>query len=326
MSRVPPVDMDRLNQLYTKNLLPMYSEPSSASLLVENRSMSPSVSMGVFSLESSPDRTIEENSLRRVSTLSTSQPRQTVPLIHSYSHSVLKPNDNGSKYKNWTAKSGSLIADLLMTAGADHIITMDLHDPQFIGFFDIPVENLSSQPLMIKYIKDSIPEFRKAIIVSPDAGGAKRASIIADKLNMDFALVHKERRFNKSDTSSAALFGSDIQMMLVGDVKNRVCILIDDIADTSFTICRASKLLKESGAIKVYALITHAIMSGNAIERLKKSSIDEIIVSNTVPQTLNISKSNGMVKVFDVAPLFAEAIRRIHNGESVSFLLDVVAI
>lgn len=116
--------------------------------------------------------------------------------------------------------------------------------------------------------------------------------------------------------------------MLVGDVKGKICILIDDLVDTSYTIARASKLLHESGATKIYALITHAIMSGDAIDRINNSLIDEVIVSNSVPQGKNVKrvKPNGKMKVFDIAPLFAEAIRRIHNGESVSFLFGEVAL
>ncbi|EGF82883.1 hypothetical protein BATDEDRAFT_29573 [Batrachochytrium dendrobatidis JAM81] len=218
-------------------------------------------------------------------------------------------------YKHWTARSGTLIANMLMAAGADHIITLDLHDPQFQGFFDIPVDNLYIQPLMIKYIKEKIPHYDKAVIVSPDAGGAKRATVIADKLNMDFALIHRERRNTESPASSS--------MILVGDVRDRVCILIDDIADTSFTITRAAKILVENGATKIVAIITHGILSGDAISRITASNIDELVVSSSVPQQEH-TESCSKIKVIDIAPIFAEAIRRIHNGESVSFLFDAV--
>ncbi|KAI9183791.1 phosphoribosyltransferase-like protein [Polychytrium aggregatum] len=217
-------------------------------------------------------------------------------------------------YKHWTVRSGTLIANLLVAAGADHIITMDLHDPQFQGFFDIPVDNLVSQPLVVKYIKEHIPDYRSAVIVSPDAGGAKRATIVADKLGMDFALIHKERRHAASSATD---------MMLVGDVKDKVCILIDDIADTSYTMTKAAALLVEKGATKIYAVITHGIMSGNAISRIQESPIDEVIVSNTVPQATHMEQSSK-IREFDVAAIFAEAIRRIHNGESVSFLFEQV--
>ncbi|KAH6590735.1 hypothetical protein BASA61_005156 [Batrachochytrium salamandrivorans] len=254
----------------------------------------------------------------RLSSISVSQPNIAItsltPQATSENYFKLKGASQGT-YKHWTARSGTLVANMLMAAGADHIITLDLHDPQFQGFFDIPVDNLYSQPLMIKYIKERIPQYESAVIVSPDAGGAKRATVIADKLNMDFALIHRERRHTESPASSS--------MILVGDVRDKVCILIDDIADTSFTITRAAKILVENGATKIVALITHGILSGDAIERISASAIDELIVSSSVPQeshTANCSK----IRVIDIAPIFAEAIRRIHNGESVSFLFDVV--
>ncbi|KAF9927264.1 ribose-phosphate pyrophosphokinase [Mortierella alpina] len=224
-------------------------------------------------------------------------------------------NPQKAGYKHWVARSGTLIANLLVTAGADHIITMDLHDPQFQGFFDIPVDNLYGQPLMVKYIRERIPNWEDAVVVSPDAGGAKRATVIADKLGMEFALIHKERRQIQAPHKS--------DMMLVGDVKDKVCILVDDIADTSFTITKAAKVLQINGAQKIYAIITHAIMSGDAITRIQNSCIDQVIVSNSIPQEEHL-KDCPKMKVFNVAPIFAEAIRRIHNGESVSMLFDVM--
>ncbi|KAF9177629.1 ribose-phosphate pyrophosphokinase [Haplosporangium sp. Z 767] len=224
-------------------------------------------------------------------------------------------NPQKAGYKHWVARSGTLIANLLVTAGADHIITMDLHDPQFQGFFDIPVDNLYGQPLMAKYIRERIPNWEDAVVVSPDAGGAKRATVIADKLGMEFALIHKERRQIQAPHK--------LDMMLVGDVKDKVCILVDDIADTSFTITKAAKVLQLNGAKKIYAIITHAIMSGDAITRIQNSCIDQVIVSNSIPQEEHLAGCSKM-KVFNVAPIFAEAIRRIHNGESVSMLFDVM--
>ncbi|KAF9150785.1 ribose-phosphate pyrophosphokinase [Mortierella sp. AD011] len=224
-------------------------------------------------------------------------------------------NPQKAGYKHWVARSGTLIANLLVTAGADHIITMDLHDPQFQGFFDIPVDNLYGQPLMVKYIRERIPNWEDAVVVSPDAGGAKRATVIADKLGMEFALIHKERRQVQAPHKP--------DMMLVGDVKGKTCILVDDIADTSFTITKAAKVLQQNGAKKIYAIITHAIMSGDAINRIQNSCIDQVIVSNSIPQEEHLQNCPKM-KVFNVAPIFAEAIRRIHNGESVSMLFEVM--
>ncbi|CAG8466499.1 1011_t:CDS:2 [Ambispora gerdemannii] len=224
------------------------------------------------------------------------------------------PTNQFGGYKHWIARSGTLVANLLTCAGADHIMTMDLHDPQFQGFFDIPVDNLYGQPLMIKYIKENIPNWAQAVMVSPDAGGAKRATAIADILRMDFALIHKERRSQHQPHKS--------DMMLVGHVKDKVCILIDDIADTSITITKAARVLVDNGAQKVYAIITHAIMSGDAIKRIQSSVIDQIIVSNSIPQEDHLQQCLK-IRVFNIAPIFAEAIRRMHNGESVSALFNV---
>ncbi|KAI8821525.1 phosphoribosyltransferase-like protein [Fimicolochytrium jonesii] len=251
-----------------------------------------------------------ETPYRRVGNMSVSR-EATSLTVQRPDVAYAGPSGVSSAYKQWTARSGTLMANMLTAAGADHIITMDLHDPQFQGFFDVPVDNLHSQPLMIKYIKEKIPNYQEAVIVTPDAGGAKRATLIADKLNMDFALVHKERRI-----------AAGSELILVGDVRDRVCILVDDIADTSFTITRAAALLTKSGATKIYALITHGILSGDAVERIRASSIDEVVVGNSVPQEEHVERAGGKLKVFDVAGVFAEAVRRIHNGESVSFLFD----
>lgn len=239
-------------------------------------------------------------------------------------------------YKLWVAQAGTLVADLLTCAGTDHIITMDLHDPQYQGFFDIPVDNLYGKALLQNYIKQ-IPGYRDAVVVSPDAGGAKRATLIADSLEMDFALIHKvnlpihlenplsppvqnsyitqERRPTRFTEQRNA------SMMLVGEVANRVCILVDDIVDTANTITRAAKLLKKEGATKVYALLTHGVFSGDAINRINASGIDKILVTNSVPQSEH-RRLCPKIEVLDVAPVFAEAIRRVHHGESISVLFQ----
>lgn len=218
-------------------------------------------------------------------------------------------------YKQWVAQAGTLVAGLLTCAGADHVITMDLHDPQYQGFFDCPVDNLYGKPLLQSYIRQHIPDYQNAVIVSPDAGGAKRATAIADELNMPFALIHKERRgVNYIERHKAS-------MMLVGDVADRVCVLVDDLADTANTITRAAKLLKGEGATRVYALLTHGVLSGEAIARINASALDKVIVTNSVPQS-DHKKLCPKLEVLDVAPVFAEAIRRVHHGESISVLFQ----
>ncbi|KAF2871508.1 ribose-phosphate pyrophosphokinase [Massariosphaeria phaeospora] len=218
-------------------------------------------------------------------------------------------------YKQWVAQAGTLIADLLTCAGADHVITMDLHDPQYQGFFDIPVDNLYGRHLLRKYVQYQIPNHQQAVIVSPDAGGAKRATAIADALGMPFALIHKERRPTQINDRQNAT------MMLVGDVADRTAILIDDLADTSNTITRAAKLLKKEGATKVYALVTHGILSGDAIERINASALDKVVVTNSVDQADHLRRCPKL-EVLEVGNVFAEAIRRVHHGESISVLFD----
>lgn len=218
-------------------------------------------------------------------------------------------------YKQWVAQAGTLVADLLTCAGADHIITMDLHDPQYQGYFDIPVDNLYGKPLIQNYIQQNIPDYKDAVVVSPDAGGAKRATLIADSLNMEFALIHKERRPIKFTEQRNA------SMMLVGDIANRVCILVDDIIDTANTITRAAKLLKREGALKVIVLVTHGVFSGDAIPRINACGIDKIVVTNSVPQDEH-KKICPKLEVLDISPVFGEAIRRVHHGESISVLFQ----
>lgn len=244
---------------------------------------------------------------------------------------------DSSGYKQWVSQNGTLIANLLMTAGADRCMTMDLHDPQFQGFFDILVDNLYLMPLFKRYIVDYIPNYRECVIVSPDSGGAKRATAIADALGCPFALIHKERRIKVSPaTVGSPILSASVSMattnssathinssMLVGDVKNRVCVLVDDLADTATTIVRAAKLLKDTGASYIYCLVTHGVFSGDAIEKVLDSDIDKLITTNSIPQIENIKfLGSDRLEVLDVSRIFAEAIRRIHNGESVSMLFD----
>ena len=168
------------------------------------------------------------------------------------------------------------MANLLTTAGADHVITLDLHASQIQGFFDIPVDNLYSEPIMLSYIKQEIPDWKNAIIVSPDAGGAKRATALADRLNLDFALINRKRRRDMAasmslptvpptpaGSESGSVHGSDdgsaVEKMelLVGDVRGRVAILLDDMIDTGHTVGLAAGVLRDAGAKEVYALVSH---------------------------------------------------------------------
>jgi ribose-phosphate pyrophosphokinase len=195
------------------------------------------------------------------------------------------------------ATPGTLIAHMLQSIGANHVITVD---------------NLISKPLMCKVISETVREYRKAVIVSPDAGGAKRASAIADQLGMEFALIHKTCRKQPNE---------EMDLILVGEVTHRVVIIIDDILDTATTLLQAAKILTDHQAQKIIAIITHGIFSGNAIELINESSIDLVIVSNTIPQEEHMLVC-PKICTFDVGPIFAEAIRRIHHGESISYLFE----
>ncbi|XP_022919535.1 ribose-phosphate pyrophosphokinase 1 isoform X1 [Onthophagus taurus] len=217
------------------------------------------------------------------------------------------------KFRSRAPISAKLVANMLSVAGADHIITMDLHASQIQGFFDIPVDNLYAEPAVLKWIKENIVEWRNSIIVSPDAGGAKRVTSIADRLNVEFALIHKERK-KANEVAS---------MVLVGDVKDRVAILVDDMADTCGTICHAAEKLMEAGATKVYAILTHGIFSGPAISRINNACFEAVVVTNTIPQDGHM-KECPKIQCIDVSMMFAEAVRRTHNGESVSYLFSNV--
>lgn len=267
---------------------------------------------------------------------------QRIPTILLFSQTPLATSpqlESGqSGYKEWVAQSGTLIANLLMAAGADHIITLDLHDPTFQGFFDIPIDNLYARPLLAQYIKEFVPDHLECVVVLPDAGGAKRAIKVADAVGCLFALIHKERRHKlpvaKEDpnhprglAAAAPVLPQQLLQralvattMLVGDVRDKVCVIVDDLVDTLNTITRAAKLLKDQGARYVYALATHGVFSGDALQRIRVSSIDKMVVTNLVPQLEHLEMLGDKLQVLDVLRVLAEAIRRIHNGESVSML------
>ena len=252
---------------------------------------------------------------------------------------------SNSGNKLFVSQNGTLIANLLTTAGADHVITMDLHDPQFQGFFNIPVDNLHSRPILEDYIKWEIEDYKldldNCVIVSPDAGGAKRATKIADSLGVSFAMIHKEKKIKIPEAveSVAPIKRNDSNInvskyvtttMLVGDVNNKICIMIDDLVDTGYTMLRAAKLLKQQKCKKLVIVITHGIFSGDAVDRIIEANkqhnlIDKLIVTNTIPQNEHFQQftAGGIdCKVLDVSSLFSEAIRRIHNGESISSLFE----
>jgi ribose-phosphate pyrophosphokinase len=214
------------------------------------------------------------------------------------------------KDKSRAPISAKLIANMLQTAGCNHVITMDLHASQIQGFFNVPVDNLYAEPSVLRWIRENRGT-EDVVIVSPDAGGAKRATAIADRLDRGFALIHKER-------PRPNVVG---RMVLVGDVVDKVAILVDDMADTCGTLAKAAQTVRDHGAREVIAIVTHGILSGNAINILNESCLSQIVVTNTVPLGDKADRCSKL-RVIDVSPTIAEAIRRTHNGESVSFLFN----
>lgn len=216
------------------------------------------------------------------------------------------------KDKSRAPITAKLVANMIQKSGCDHVITMDLHASQIQGFFDVPVDNLYAEPSIILYIRTHY-DLKDVVIVSPDAGGAKRATSIADRLGVDFALFHKERK--KANEVS--------RMVLVGHVTGKIAILVDDMADTCGTLCLAGSQLSEAGATKVLAFVTHGILSGKALETVEKSTLEKLIVTNTLPQHSNQAQCPKL-EVIDIGKVLGEVIRRSHYGESVSKLFHEV--
>ncbi len=203
--------------------------------------------------------------------------------------------------------SAKLVADMLQSAGADRILTIELHSDQIQGFFNVPVDNVYGTKVIHNHIDKS--SYKDQIIVSPDVGGVVRARALAKLLNdADLAIIDKRRE--KENSSQV--------MNVIGDVEGKTCILVDDIIDTAGTICNAADALKQKGANKVISYATHAVLSGPAIERLKDAPIDKIIVSDTIDISNN--KIFNKLEIVSVAEVFAEAIIRINKGDSISEL------
>ena len=203
--------------------------------------------------------------------------------------------------------TAKVVANMLTTMGVERLLTIDLHADQIQGFFDIPVDNIYATPLFLADIHKQ--NYKDTIIVSPDVGGVVRARALAKQLNTDLAIVDKRRpEANVSEV-----------MQIIGDVKGKCCIIVDDICDTAGTLCHAADALKEQGASAVFAYITHPIFSGKADENIIKSTIDGIIVTDTISLSKKIINT-GKIRQITVAEMLAETLRRIDNKESVSSL------
>lgn len=207
--------------------------------------------------------------------------------------------------------SARLVADLYKTAGADRLMSIDLHASQIQGFFDGPVDHLIALPVLVEYIIDTYP-LENLTVVSPDAGRVRLADAYTDRLGAPLAIIHKRRDPNKANEVAVG--------EVVGDVKGRVCLLVDDMIDTAGTICAAAQTLRDHGAKTVIAAATHPILSGPAAERLNASAFEEIIVTNTLPISEEIDVPK--LTVLSVAPLLAEAIRQIFEDGSVTSLFN----
>lgn len=203
--------------------------------------------------------------------------------------------------------SAKLVADLLESAGANRIITMDLHAGQIQGFFDLPVDNLFAAPVLLQYMRENFSN--NTVIVSPDAGGVERARAFAKRLNALLAIIDKRREApNQAEA-----------MNVVGDVQGRIAVILDDMVDTAGTLVQGAQALKARGALEIHACCSHAVLSGPAVKRINDSVISTLVVTNTIPIGDKI-KDSDKIRVMSVSKLLAEAIQRCHTGSSVSSL------
>ncbi|CAO3701120.1 unnamed protein product [Rhizopus stolonifer] len=278
-----------------------------------------------------------------------------------------------SKRKGRTSITAKLVANMLAVAGVDHIITMDLHASQMQGFFQRPVDNLYAEPVIARWITHSVPNWQNGVIVSKNAGGAKRVTSLADALRLDFALIHKDRSrlgpqghnrpysgmpksgegdstvrvfeedengdeaedltasissLNEVGVSAAVSVVADKDgestITLVGDVRGKIAFLTDDIIDNVGTFLDAADhLVHKCGADKVYIIATHGVLSGNAIQKIEQcNSVYKLVVTNTFPMPKEKMEQSSKLVIIDISNTLAEAIRRTHNGESVSYLFN----
>lgn len=264
--------------------------------------------------------------------------------------------------RNRGAIPAKMLAQLLCRAGMDHMITMDLHSKEVQGFYDCPVDNLRASPFLIQYIQEKVIDYTNAVIVARQPGAALRANSFAERLRLDFAVLHGQQTEEDSDkcdgrhsppsvrrtrthvTTSESRCQEVVQQLLnvqyptplglpakvpvkvkkpltiVGEVNNRVVIIVEDIVDDANVLVDAAQMLKQTcGALKVYVVATHGLFSGDAPAVIMNSQIDEVMVTSTVPVDNKISIC-PKIKVVDISPILSEAVRRIHNGESMSYL------
>ncbi|XP_019873054.1 phosphoribosyl pyrophosphate synthase-associated protein 2 isoform X1 [Aethina tumida] len=239
-----------------------------------------------------------------------------------------------------------LIAQMMVKSGLSHIITMDLHQKEIQGFFDCPVDNLRASPFLLQYIQESIPDYRNSVIVARNPGSAKKATSYAERLRLGIAVIHGEQKESESDEvdgryspptiprSRTMDAGVGVPVFIakekppinvVGDVGGRIAIMVDDLIDDVASFVAAAEVLKERGAYKIYVMATHGLLSSDAPRLIEDSPIDEVVVTNTIPHELQKMQCHK-IKTVDISILLSEAIRRIHNKESMSYLFKNVTL
>ncbi|KAG0363737.1 hypothetical protein BGZ54_008059, partial [Gamsiella multidivaricata] len=266
------------------------------------------------------------------------------------------------KKKHRGAIAAKLVANILSISGVDHIITMDLHASQMQGFFNRPVDNLYAEPTIAQWIQDNVDDWENGVVVSKNAGGAKRVTSLADRLNIDFALIHKDRNrqghayapdhslskpeeiYNRLEDEDddydddmvdaetghevlriSAVADETSQMTLVGDVQDKVCFIVDDMIDGCHSFLEAADMLVGHGAKQVYIIATHGILSGNSLRQIEEcANVHRVVVTNTYPIPQEKRALSSKLKILDISATLAEAIRRTHNGESISYLFTQV--
>ena len=209
-----------------------------------------------------------------------------------------------------TSISAKMVSNLITKAGADRVVTLDLHSGQIQGFFDIPVDNLFATPIFARHIKKRIRS-KNIICVAPDVGGTARARALGKMLNVGLAIVDKRRPAP----------GKAEVMNVIGNVSNKTCVIVDDIIDSGGTIVSAAKILKEKGAKDVHVYVSHGVLSGNAVEKIKKSKIKNLVITDTIDNSQKLKKANN-IEILTISNLVGEAIKRISNSTSVSDLFN----
>ncbi|CAA7619645.1 MULTISPECIES: ribose-phosphate pyrophosphokinase [Magnetospirillum] len=207
-----------------------------------------------------------------------------------------------------TPISAKMVANLITTAGADRVVTLDLHSGQIQGFFDIPLDNLYAAPV---FVNDIRARYDNVMVVSPDVGGVVRARAIASRIDADLAIIDKRRE--RAGVSEV--------MNIIGEVHGRRCVLVDDIVDSAGTLCNAAEALMKAGAVSVSAYVTHGVLSGGAVARVTSSPLEELVITDSIPATEAVKMAHN-IRQITIAPLMAESIQRISEERSVSSLFD----